>query len=150
MRQPVKPIALVIALVALIGMAFLLFSALYAERDYVHVAGPFYLTYFETEDQMSLFRCPTGPRGVGCAIDGLPDATVFAAGADTRYVVVARHPLGNRNVTEYFYFARTDRESRGWGNGPEKIIGPISADAFDAAQAKLRLPPLSIVMDDLK
>ncbi|HEX4301837.1 MAG TPA: hypothetical protein VHZ78_03535 [Rhizomicrobium sp.] len=146
-----RPIAIAIALVALIGLEFFIISAVYAEPEYVHVAGPFYLTYFETRDQMSLFRCPTGaPGGVGCAIDGLPDATVFAAGADARYVVVARHPHDNRTVTEYFYFARVDRESQGWGNGPEKIIGPISEDEFGAAQAKLGLPPLSIVMDDLK
>ena len=140
--------AIVLAMAA-IGVAFLVFSALYADREYVHVAGPFYLTYFERRDRMSLFRCPTGPSG-GCAGEGLPDETVFAAGADARYVVVARHPHGNGNVTEYFYFARIDRESRGWGNGPEKIIGPISEDAFNAARASLKLPPLSIVIDDLK
>ena len=80
--------------------------------DAVHVDGPFYLMYFETRDQIALFRCSDGPPG--CAGDGLPDATVYAAGADKRYVMVARHPHVDRSIdpetSEYFYFARIERE----------------------------------------
>jgi len=120
-----------------------------------HVSGPFYLMYFETRDQMALFRCPDGPDR-GCAIDGLPDATVYAAGADERYIVVARHPhveadhSFDQSVSEYFYFARINNERRGWGNNPEQIIGPLNDNQFRTAKRKLRLPDFSIVLDDLK
>ncbi len=122
------------------------------DQDKIQVAGPFYLTYFETYDQMALFRCP-GPN-TGCAGEGLPGSTVFAAGADKKYIVAARHPWSDHNidrsVTQYYYFARIRLESGGWGDNPEKIVGPLDKQEFDAATASLHLPPLSIVLDDLK
>ena len=111
--------------------------------------------WIDISEDMALYRCPGGPDGgVGCAVDGLPGSTVFAAGADSRYIVVARHPRDNnlthKDVTQYFYFARVPQESKGWGQNPEKIIGPLSKTEFDAATTSLKLPPLSIVLDDLK
>jgi hypothetical protein len=111
--------------------------------------------YFERPEQMALFRCPDGPdQGVGCAIDGLPDATIFEAGGDQNYVVVGRHPrkeqtTDNRTV-EYFYFKRTKSERSGWGTDPEKIVGPLNAEQLEADKARLHLPAFSIVLDDLK
>jgi hypothetical protein len=118
----------------------------------IPVAGPFYLTYFENPREMALFRCP-GP-GSGCAIDGLPGPTVYAAGADQKYIVVASHPFSNgqikRSIVQYFYFARIKTERQGWGNDPEHIIGPLSEQQFNAARKKYGLPDFSIVLDDLK
>ena len=120
-----------------------------------HVAGPFYLMWIDIYEDMALYRCPDGPDdGVGCAVDGLPDGTVFAAGADSGHIVVARHPrsnnVTNRSVTQYFYFARIPQETKGWGNNPEKIIGPLTQAEFEVASTTNHLPPLSIVLDDLK
>jgi hypothetical protein len=125
------------------------------DSDATHVAGPFYLMWVDISEETALYRCPDGPdRGIGCAIDGLPGSTVFAAGADRRYVVVARHPRDNnatnKDITQYFYFARIPEESKGWGNNPEKIIGPLTQRQFDAHRISLHLPDLSIVLDDLK
>src|SRR6185437_14795757 len=123
------------------------------EPEAIHVAGPFYLTYFETRDQMSLFRCPDGPSG-GCAIDGLPDETVFAAGGNTRFVVIARHPRKSihtdRGRVEYFYFLRIKNERKGWGEKPEKIVGPLSQAQFEAAKMRYDLPDFSIRIKDLE
>lgn len=115
----------------------------------VPVDGPFYLDYIEDRDAMALMRCPTGPRG-GCAIDGLPSGGVFAAGANPRYIAVARHPGGNRAITEYFYFARIAEERRGWGLNPERIVGPLSQPEFDAAARRLGLPELTVRIHGLE
>jgi hypothetical protein len=124
-------------------------------NDTVHVAGPFYLMWIDISEETALYRCPDGPDGrLGCAVDGLPNSTVFAAGADSRYVVAARHPRNNnvtdKSVTQYFYFARTKAERSGWGPDPEKIIGPLTQPEFEAASTAYHLPSLSIVLDDLK
>jgi len=136
---------------AAISLPLLLLTA--CEPQNTHVVGPFYLSYFETRDEMAVFRCPEGPDH-GCAIDGLPDATVYAAGGDRKYVVVARHPRTNgsikRNVSEVFYFARIRDERSGWGNNPEHIVGPLTEKQFDSAKRELGLPSFSIVFDDLK
>jgi hypothetical protein len=139
------------ALFPVISLPLLLLTA--CEPEPIQVAGPFYLTYFETRDEMALFRCPDGPEH-GCAIDGLPDATIYAAGGNRSYVVVVRHPRVNgvieRNVSEFFYFARIANERRGWGNSPEHIVGPLTENQFREAKQKLGLPDFSIFFDDLK
>jgi len=136
---------------AIIALTLLFLTA--CEPQNTHVVGPFYLSYFETRDQMALFRCP-GEPDQGCAIDGLPNATVYAAGGDNNYVVVARHPHANestkRDVSEFFYFARIREERRGWGSSPEHIVGPLTEKQFDVAKRELSLPNFSIVFDDLK
>jgi hypothetical protein len=105
------------------------------------VSHPFYLWYFEDPNDLSLFRCPTGPDQ-GCAVDGLPMSRVTAAGANKKYVVVEQLQAGG--ALGYFYFARVPEEIRGWGNNPEVIVGPLDADAFARAKTKLQLPELSI------
>ena len=118
----------------------------------VKVDHPFYVMYAEDPDERALFRCPDGPNG-GCAVDGLPGPTVFAAGANRTYVTVARHPRvgdvpGFRQTdlerTEYFYFARVSNETRGWGDNPERIIGPLTQKEFDDARQRLHLPEFSV------
>lgn len=119
-----------------------------------HVAGPFYLqppTAWD-RDNMTLYRCTDAPE---CGRDPeLPDATIFAAGADSRYVVAARHPrthnpagdVTDKSITQYFYFARIKNERY----DSEKVVGPLTKAEFEAASAEYHLPPLSIVLDDLK
>jgi hypothetical protein len=87
---------------------------------------------------------------LGCAIDGLPEATVFAAGGDKAYIVVARHPANDRRITEYFYFARIPKERSGRGQDPEKIIGPLTEAQFAVAKRRLQLPEFSVRLRDLE
>jgi hypothetical protein len=118
------------------------------------VSHPFYLTYIEDPNAMALFRCPDGPEG-GCAIDGLPGPSIFAAGASEEYIVVARYPAEgyyaisadpgvDRSRVEYLYFARVPNETFGWGNNPEQIVGPLNEADFQRAKAELGLPDFSI------
>jgi hypothetical protein len=101
----------------------------------VEVDHPFYLDALE-DQEAALFRCPNGPDE-GCAIDGLPGPGVLAAGADERHVVV-------QSTSGYYYFARIKRETRGWGDDPERIVGPLDERAFAEAKARLDLPELSV------
>jgi hypothetical protein len=101
----------------------------------VEVDHPFYLASLEDEPP-SLVRCPEGPDR-GCARDGLPGPGILAAGADARFVAV-------RSTGGYYYFARIPNEVRGWGNAPERIVGPLDANAFASADAELDLPPLNV------
>jgi hypothetical protein len=105
------------------------------------VSHPFYLWYLDDPTDVSLFRCPSGPDG-GCAVDGLPLSHVVAAGANKNFIVVEQMQPGG--VAGYFYFARVPEETRGWGNNPEVIIGPLSSDAFAEAKTRLQLPELSV------
>lgn len=114
------------------------------DRRYNEVDHPFYLMFIEDPREVALFRCPSEP-GIGCAIDGLPGPYVVAAGADRRFVVVAqRSDPDAGGPTRYYYFARVPQETRGWGNNPERIIGPLDDQEFAAAKARLHLPDFTV------
>ena len=114
------------------------------DRRYKEVDHPFYLMFIEDPREVALFRCPNEP-GIGCAIDGLPGRYVVAAGADKRFVVVAqRSDPDVSGPTRYYYFARVPQETSGWGNNPERIIGPLDEQEFAAARAKLQLPDFTV------
>jgi hypothetical protein len=57
-----------------------------------------------------------------------------------RYVVVAQADRSDPRVLHYFYFARVPQETFGWGNNPEKVVGPLSKPEFDHARESLGLP----------
>lgn len=118
----------VVALLALLSTA--------CDNGPVEVSDPFYLWHLEDPQATALFRC-VDVREMVCAIDGLPDPPVLAAGANARFVVL-------RKSEGYFYFRRTPQERHGWGNNPEVIIGPLSQKRFTAAQRELGLPDASI------
>ena len=110
----------------------------------VEVDHPFYLMFIEDPREVALFRCP-GQPGVGCAIDGLPGPYVEAAGANERFVVVAQRPSeGEGGPTRYFYFARIPEETQGWGNNPERVVGPLNQEEFEATKVRLGLPEFTV------
>jgi hypothetical protein len=103
----------------------------------VEVSDPFYLWHLEDPRATALFRC-VDVRALACAIDGLPDPPVLAAGANARFVVL-------RKTEGYFYFRRAPQERRGWGRDPEVIIGPLSDAQFGEAQQGLGLPDANVM-----
>ncbi len=135
--------------------AALLALLLLAGCDYwsAHVAGPFYLIAIDIDEGTALYRCPNGPWK-DCVGDQLPGPTVFAAGGDDKYIVVAQHPgsqgATDKTVTRYFYFRRVPQEAAKWWLNPEKIVGPLTPNEFNAAKASLHLPAFSVTLDDLK
>src|SRR5262245_52154150 len=81
-------------------------------RD-VPLEGPYRLVAADIDEDMMLCRC-YGPND-NC--EGLTDATIFQAGVNAKYVVVARHPrhdwtkAPDRSVTEYYYVVRSPNEA---------------------------------------
>lgn len=118
------------------------------DKERHHVAGPFYLTYPESREDMALFRCFRDEGNFSCVLDFMPDAEIFLAGGDNEYIVLARHPreggLTDKENVEYYYFKRTPQESRGWGNNPEKVLGPFGKNEFDKRKMELNLPDFSV------
>ena len=131
--------------IALLGLG-LLGSA--CAPSTIEVDHPFYLTFIDSADDAAVYRCLNGPDR-GCAHDEyLPGPTIFAAGANAKYVAMARHPrVGDKTElrrTEYYYFARVPEETHGWGLNPEKVVGPLTKREFERAKTGLGLPELSV------
>jgi hypothetical protein len=104
---------------------------------FTEVDHPFYL-YLREDGEVDLVRCPT-ERGVGCAVDGLPEQ-VLAAGANEGFVVA-------QTTSGYFYFAREPEETRGWGKNPERLIGPLGAESLPRPKRSLSSPSLMFAAD---
>jgi hypothetical protein len=111
--------------------------------------GPYRLVAVDDRQDMSLCLSV----GQNCSGDGLPGPTVYSAGADRRFVVLARHPIGDqgvveRDVTEYYYIVRAPDEAR--GVRPENLKGPFNLLQFAQERRRLGLPGFSLTFDDLK
>ena len=114
------------------------------------VAEPYELWAVDSMDDMMLCRAMGDG---GCVGDGLPGATIFAAGASNRFVVIARHPRDwpnppNRAVSEYYYLMRTpqDAERGPYGN----LRGPFTLEQFEREKQRLDLPEFSRVFPELQ
>ena len=139
--------------VVVLSLSAVLLAACPGGFGFVHdqpLIGPYRLVAVDARDDMMLCR---GLEGGGCVGDGLPGPTVFAAGGDDRYLVIARHPTDfaeptNRAVTEYYYAARSADEGD-LGSRP-KVHGPFDEAEFDEESRRLGLPGFSVVFEDLK
>jgi hypothetical protein len=110
--------------------------------------GPYVLIAIDTEAQMSLAFDSHGKR------DGLVGPTVFAVGADDRFVVAMQHPCDDgihfdRAVTNYFIVDRATEASPGGPRSPE-VEGPLSKAEFDDLSRELGLPGFSKTFADLE
>lgn len=124
----------------------------------VQIAGPYYLMSPELPEDTALFYCMDD---IGCAGDGLPGPTVFAAGSNANFIVLARHPrtgpVTDRQTdwktTEYFYIRRAEGDpepNASWDGDAKAITGPLTAAQFEAASEELGLPDFSTVRRQLE
>ena len=120
-------------------------SFVHAER----LDGPYRLVAVDTMEQMVI--CRSSPDGGGdCIGDGLPSETVFAAGANQRYLVAARHaPDDPFRRAEFYYVIRTPDEAER-GVPRSNVVGPLTELEFDRARARLGLPEFSRTFDELR
>ena len=113
------------------------------------IAGPYRLQPVEQHTQMIVVY----DQGGGNYISRVEES-VFAVGADDRYVVAARHPHEpgysplDRSVTEYFYIDRA--RDQALADPSLAVVGPMDAASFQAASRKLGLPKLSREIASLK
>jgi hypothetical protein len=113
--------------------------------------GPYRLVAVDTHVDMVLCRS-IGTEG-DCVRDELPGPTVFQAGWNSKYIVVAVHPrrwpeAPNRSITHFYYIVRQPDE----GNAarPVPVIGPLNEVEYQQEKGKLQLPEFSRVFNDLK
>jgi hypothetical protein len=119
-------------------------------RDEV-LDGPYRLVAVDVPDDMMLCRS-SGKKG-DCLGDGLLGPTVFQAGSNSQYIVLARHPYQgheppNRSVSEFYYISRQANE---WNVfEPVSVIGPFNELEYQQGKRRLQLPEFSTVFGDLK
>jgi hypothetical protein len=113
--------------------------------------GPYRLVAIDVREDMSLCRS-IDTRG-DCSGDGLPGPTVFQAGANSQYIVLARHPsrrnkAPDRSVTEFYYILRQadDRNAP----KPVSVMGPFNELEYQQEKRRLQLPEFSRVFPDLE
>lgn len=101
-------------------------------------SGDFRLIAIDARSQMSLIHESSSISLVG--------PTVFAIGADEKYLVLKQHPARDgagtkfdRTRTSYFVVGRDKR-----------VRGPLTKEEFDRLATSLSLPPFSKVFDDLE
>jgi hypothetical protein len=119
-------------------------------RDFPLV-GPYRLVAIKTSEDMGLCRSVGTKRD--CVGDNLPGPTVFQAGADANYIVVARHPRewpkpANRSIAEFYYVIRSANEAD--PVTPLTVVGPMDKLQYDRESQRLGLPDFTKVFDDLK
>jgi hypothetical protein len=113
--------------------------------------GPYRLVAVDVREDMSLCRS-IGTEG-DCSGDGLPGPTVFQAGANSQYIVLARHPrlrndAPDRSVTEFYYILRLADERNTGKRVP--VMGPFTELEYQQEKSRLQLPEFSKVFRDLK
>jgi hypothetical protein len=113
--------------------------------------APYRLVAIDISEDMSL--CRSIDTNGGCVCDGLPDATVFQAGWNSKYIVVARHPRiwpqpPNRTISEFYYIVRQPNEMNPLTR--VSMIGPLNELEYQREKEKLQLPDFSRVFNDLK
>ena len=94
----------------------------------------YYLDGIDIDSEMSLYY-DLGDRG---AI-GRIEPTVFAVGADNRYIIAKQHPKNNRSATNYFILDMTkDGEL---ADPKESVIGPLTEVEFNSTRVAMGISP---------
>ena len=78
---------------------------------------------------------------VGGVTQGMVNPRVVAVGEDSMWIVVKRHPDGDRTRAEYFYLRKQSHEEQ--RKGLNAIQGPFSGTEFEQKAKDLKLPSFS-------
>jgi hypothetical protein len=115
------------------------------------IDGPYRLVAVDIDEDMTL--CRSIGTGGDCSGDGLPEPTVFQAGANAQYIVFARHPYRegrrlDRSVTEFYYIVRKEDERDLAVR--VSLSGPFTESEYRDEKRRLQLPEFSKVFAKLK
>jgi hypothetical protein len=107
------------------------------------IIGPYRLVAVDIDEQMSVCY----ELGSGGCINRI-DETVFAVGADARFIVAKQHPAGDRTITNYFILViGHDSEL---ADPKKSVVGPLSESAFLEKSRLLHLPAFLRTIDSLR
>ena len=131
MRYPASPFRwrFTLSLVVVLALACIFDSEEHALDD------TYYVGSIDLVDSMSLYHrvnSQAGIRRVG--------PTVFAAGFDSQFVIVKRHPSGDRSKIEYFLLDRIKDDSP-TRDPATSVSGPFTEHEFAAARARAKVNP---------
>ena len=131
MRYPARPSRwrFTLSLVVALPLACIFDSEEHALDD------TYYVGSIDLVDSMSLYHrvnSQSGIRRIG--------PTVFAAGLDSQFVIVKRHPAGDRSKIEYFLLDRSKDDSP-THDPTTSVSGPFTEQEFAAARARARVSP---------
>jgi hypothetical protein len=118
-------------------------------RD-VPLDGPYRLIAVDLPEDMALYRCYGTRRD--CGLVG-PEPSVFQAGANDKFIVLARHPRrwpddADRSVTEFYYVVRLANEADSVTY--PAVVGPLDKLQYHRESERLGLPEFTKVVEDLK
>ena len=134
-----------------IGLALGLSSCLFEAFGFAHdqkLVGPYHLVGVDAPEEMTLcVRHTEGCTGVGI------EATVVAAGYDSRFIVVLRKPADRfgqpLGAPDEYWVVQRDLAAEARGEG-EDAMGPYTADEYAGLAEQNDFPEFTIVFDDLR
>lgn len=106
----------------------------------------YFLRATDIREQMALYRHVSDGNGIQRV-----GATVFAAGADAKHVIVQRHPTGEPRRTEFFILERAKDTPH--ADPDASVTGPLTRSEFERARQRLGVAPtlgFSVVIDELR
>lgn len=102
------------------------------------------------DDDSGMMLCWSLDSG-NCVGEGLGGSTVFAAGYNDKYVVVAIHPDGPKTArTKYLVVTRNSAGEQTRYGFPRNVTDYANQREFDAAKAARHLPDFTRMFDGLK
>jgi len=107
------------------------------------IVGPYRLSAIDIDEQMGVCY---EQRSGGCI--GRIDETVFAVGADARFVVAKQHPSNDRTVVNYFIIVIANDSEL--ADPSKSVIGPLSEAAYRDKSQSLRLPTFTRTIASLE
>jgi hypothetical protein len=106
-------------------------------------SGSYGLVWVDLPDEVSL----SYDMGNG-AWATVVEPSVFAVGANGRYVVAQQHPRGDKRITSYFIV--DVRAGAPKGDSKDGVIGPLTEREFETKAATLPLPPFTKILDSVR
>ena len=81
----------------------------------------------------------------GGGIQGLVQPIVVGIGEDTRWIVIKRHPDGDKTRTEFFYLAKLEVDAQ--QRGEDVAHGPFTEAEMTQKTQELKLPTITTRFD---
>lgn len=96
-----------------------------------------YVVYAIDDSELIKFGVQVGGGG----IQGLVRPKVVGIGEDPKWIVIERHPNGDKTRPEFYYLEKLQVSDQ--QNGKDVVHGPFSQAEITQKRVELKLPPIS-------